>query len=343
MQQDFGTGHAVWQASAAALQASLGLKFETIYKMLNTRKNQDPTAMLRRIEQAGAWVLAFTDVAYPPAMRQLFDPPIVILGWGQPLVRHERHLAIVGARRMTSYGRQMTDGLLAGLAGTDVVVVSGLAIGVDGEAHRAALANGLTTWAVLGSGFGKLYPQRHRSLALEIVANGGTLLSEYWPDVGPEPHHFPARNRIIAALADSVLVIEADEKSGSLITVDHGLDLGRDIWAVPGNATSRFSRGTNNLLRQGATLIANSADILAEWDWGISSQADSIPEPQLAGCARLVYNLLTDQIIDLDTIVEQSRLTTAEVLAALMELELGGLAESAAAQHYRKTPLNKSL
>lgn len=339
LRQELGTGAAVWQADADALQTVLGLKTESISAILAERQRQDPGSLLERVTKAGAWVVSFADAAYPPTMHQLFDPPIVLLGWGQPLTAHARHLAIVGSRRMTSYGRQITDQLLAGLAGTDVVIISGLARGIDGEAHRAALANGLVTWAVLGSGFGNLYPKQHRDLALQIVANGGTLLSEYWPDVRPEPHHFPARNRIIAALADTVLVVEADQKSGSLITVDHALDLGRDIWAVPGNVTSRFSRGTNNLLRHGATLIASSEDILAEWNWGTAAIRPEANAPNLGACAQLVYGALTDQICSLEEIVDVSGLTTAEVLAALMELELGGWAEAAAAQSYRRTPV----
>lgn len=341
LQQELGSGLAAWQADADTLQEILGMRSQSISAIVDERQRQDPEAMLKRIEQAGAWVLAFTDAAYPQALLQLFDPPIVILGWGQPLATHERHLSVVGSRRMTSYGRQITDNLIAGLTGTDTVIISGLARGIDGEAHRAALANGLTTWAVLGSGFGNLYPAQHRSLALEIVESGGTLLSEYWPDAKPEAHHFPARNRIIAALAQAVLVVEADQKSGSLITVDHALDLGRDIWAVPGNATSRFSRGTNNLLRQGATLIASSEDILAEWNWG---QKDAVPQFDVApsglkGAAAAVYNVLEYQITSLEAIVDSSGLTTAEVLAALMELELNGWAEAAAAQSYRRTPV----
>ncbi|HHW98851.1 MAG TPA: DNA-protecting protein DprA, partial [Firmicutes bacterium] len=246
---------------------------------------------------------------------------------------------VVGSRRMTSYGRRITNELIAGLASSDVVIVSGLALGIDGEAHRAALANGLVTWAVLGSGFGHLYPPQHKELALSIVENGGTLLSEYWPDTKPEPHHFPARNRIIAALADAVLVVEADQKSGSLITVDHALDLGRDIWAVPGNVTSRFSRGTNNLLRHGATLIASSEDILAEWNWGVRAADDEGEVPPLQGANQLVYQVVGHQNTTLEEIVEASGLTTAEVLAALMELELGGWVEAAAAQSYRRTPV----
>lgn len=339
LRQELGSGAAVWQADTDTLQEVLGLRPESIGAILEERQRQDPGAMLERVTRAGAWVLSFADAAYPETMLQLFDPPTVILGWGQPLVAHVRHLAVVGSRRMTSYGRQITDQLIAGLAGNDVVVISGLALGIDGEAHRAALANGLVTWAVLGSGFGHLYPRQHRDLALQIVENGGTLLSEYWPDARPESHHFPARNRIIAALADTVLVVEADQKSGSLITVDHALDLGRDIWAVPGNVTSRFSRGTNNLLRHGATLIANSEDILAEWNWGAAAASAEENLPRLKGPAKLVYGALTDQILSLEVIVDLLGLTTPEVLAALMELELGGWVEAAAAQSYRRTPV----
>lgn len=339
LKEVLGTGAAVWQADGDTLQSILGLKPETIARILDVRQRQNPGAMLERVEQAGAWVLSFADENYPASLLQLFDPPVVLLGWGQPLVTHARHLAVVGSRRMTSYGRRITNELIAGLASSDVVIVSGLALGIDGEAHRAALANGLVTWAVLGSGFGHLYPPQHKELALSIVENGGTLLSEYWPDTKPEPHHFPARNRIIAALADAVLVVEADQKSGSLITVDHALDLGRDIWAVPGNVTSRFSRGTNNLLRHGATLIASSEDILAEWNWGVRAADDEGEVPPLQGANQLVYQVVGHQNTTLEEIVEASGLTTAEVLAALMELELGGWVEAAAAQSYRRTPV----
>jgi len=338
LQQVLGCGKAVWEADEETLGEILGLRSASIAKMIAERQNQDPAAMLERVTRAGAWVAAFTDEHYPAELRQLFDPPIVILGWGQPLIEHNRHLAVVGARRMTSYGRRITHELLAGLADQDVVIISGLALGIDGEAHRAALQNGLTTWAVLGSGFGHIYPRQHRQLALDIIEQGGTLLSEYWPDVKPEPHHFPARNRIIAALAQAVLVVEADENSGSLITVDHALDLGRDVWAVPGNATSRFSRGTNKLLRQGASLIASSQDILTEWGWVTTASQNEVVEPPLRGCAKVVYAVLTDQSRSVEDIVLDSGLTTAEVLAALVELELGGWVEAAGAQSYRRTP-----
>ncbi len=337
LKEVLGTGAAVWQADKDTLQSVLEFTPEAVDKILEVKRRQDPPSMLQRIEQTGAWVLSFTDADYPASLLQLFDPPTVLLGWGQPVVSHSRHLAVVGSRRMTSYGRRVTNELIAGLAGRDVVVISGLALGIDGEAHRAALANGLVTWAVLGSGFAHLYPPQHQQLALEIAENGGTLLSEYWPDTKPEAHHFPARNRIIAALADAILVVEADHKSGSLITVDHGLDLGRDIWAVPGNVTSRFSRGTNNLLRQGATLIASSEDILAEWNWSSSGAQDEVEMPSLQGANQLVYQVVGHQDTSLEEIVEASGLTTAEVLAALMELELGGWVEASAAQSYRRT------
>lgn len=339
LKEKLGTGTAVWQADGDTLQEILGLRAEAVTKILDMRQRQDPATMLERIEQRGAWVLSFADEAYPARLLQLFDPPVVLLGWGPPLVGHERHLAVVGARRMTSYGRRVTNELIGGLAGSDVVIISGLALGIDGQAHRAALDNGLVTWAVLGSGFGHLYPRQHRELALQIMENGGTLLSEYTPDTHPEAHHFPARNRIIAALADAILVVEADHKSGSLITVDHGLDLGRDIWAVPGNVTSRFSRGTNNLLRHGATLIASSEDILAEWSWGRGTVNAEEEAPNFAGAAQLVYEAIDYQNTSLEAIVDASGLTTAEVLASLMELELGGWIEATAAQSYRRTPV----
>lgn len=339
--QALGSGKQVWHASSGQLQEVLNFRQDRIERIMAVKRRQNPAAMLAKIQRAGAWVLSFADEHYPSSLRQLFDPPIVIYGWGQPLASYDHHLAVVGSRRMTSYGRRMTEQLLAGLVASNVVIISGLALGIDGEAHRVALKNGMATWAVLGSGFGHLYPRQHRDLARQIIASGGTLLSEYWPDAKPEPHHFPARNRIIAALAEAVLVVEADEKSGTLITVDHALELGKDVWAVPGNATSRFSRGTNNLLRQGASLIASSQDILAEWGWAVA-RADSAAEettPQLGEKQDLVYDQIGYQATSLDVIVQQSGLPTATVLAALTELELTGWIEVAAAQSYRRTPL----
>lgn len=334
LQQAFGSGSAVWEASASDLQSVLQLETERLSDLLARRQQLDPEALLTRVERAGGWVISIQDADYPEQLRELFDPPTVVYGLGSRPQFGRPQLAIVGARRMTSYGKQVIESFMADLAPAHPVVVSGLARGVDGQSHQSALQHELTTWAVLGSGFGQIYPPEHKQLALKIVHAGGTLLSEYWPDEQPMPYHFPARNRIIAALANVVLVVEADEKSGSLITVDHALDLGREVFAVPGNLTSRQSRGTNLLLRQGAGIALSAQDILAVWGLGMAERR--VESPLLMPVERQIFLALDDCPQSFDQLVQETGLPTAEILAAITTLEIRGLVLTSGDQSYRR-------
>ena len=203
------------------------------------------------------------DPAYPRLLAQIPDPPGVLWlrGDADPDVLDRPALAIVGARACSGYGRAVARALARDAAAAGVVVVSGLARGIDGEAHRGALETG-TTVAVLGCGVDRDYPVAHARLAREIVASGGLVVSEYEPGVEPAPWRFPARNRIIAGLARATVVVEARERSGALITADFALEDGREVLAVPGEITSGLSRGTNALLRLGATPATSAADVL---------------------------------------------------------------------------------
>lgn len=334
LQQAFGTGSTVWKASALELRSALGWDESRVSRLLAKRQQLDPDSLLAHVEKAGAWVVTIADADYPAQLRELFDPPTVLFGLGAKLCFRQPQLAIVGARRMTSYGKQVIEQFMAELATARLTVISGLARGVDGQAHQSALKHGLTTWAVLGSGFGQVYPAEHKRLGLEIANQGGTLLTEYWPDVEPLPYHFPARNRIIAALCSVLLVVEADEKSGSLITVDHALDLGRDVFAVPGNITNRFSRGTNLLLRQGAGIALSAQDIMAMW--GLGSNQQRVLLPVLSPTERLVLQLLDDNPQGFDQLVQSAGMSTAETLAVLTALEIKGVVLAEANQSYRR-------
>lgn len=334
LQQAFGSGSAVWNASAADLQSVLNLEADRLSALLTKRQQLDPEALLTRVEQAGGWVVSIQDADYPEQLRELFDPPTVIYGLGSRLQFERPRLAIVGARRMTSYGKQVVERFMADLAPAQPVVISGLARGVDGQSHRSALEHGLSTWAVLGSGLGRIYPPEHKQLALQMISSGGTVISEYWPDEEPMPYHFPARNRIIAALAGAVLVVEADEKSGSLITVDHALDLGREVFAVPGNITSRQSRGTNLLLRQGAGIALSAQDILELW--GLSAEEQRVASPVLQPVERQIYLALDDNPLSFDKLVQETGLAAAEILAAITTLEIKGMVRTDNDQSYRR-------
>jgi DNA processing protein len=261
---------------------------------------------------------------YPPQLAELHDPP------AQLYVRGDRDInvlaapavAIVGARSCSAYGAQVARTLARDLAAAGLVVLSGLARGIDGEAHRGALAAGGTTVAVLGCGIDRDYPARHAELAGRIRATG-LVVSEYEPGVEPAPWRFPARNRIVAGLALATIVVEARERSGALITADFALELGRDVFAVPGEITSALSAGSNRLIRQGAAPLLEVDDVLLSL--GIEPPAKASAR-SVSGLARDVLARLLDAPAVLDELVRASGQDVSEIAAALVELELGGLA-----------------
>jgi DNA processing protein len=256
----------------------------------------------------------------PALLGAIHDPPLrlFVRGNGDLRLLAEPAVAIVGARACSPYGRQVARMLGRDLAAAGVVVVSGLARGVDGEAHRGALDAGGNTVAVLGCGIDRDYPAAHASLARSI-AERSLLVSEYDAGVEPAPWRFPARNRIIAGLCAATVVVEARERSGALITADFALEEGREVFAVPGEITSRLSEGTNALLRLGATPLTAAADVLETL--GITPL-----EPSPPAVGDVAGRLLEELPASVDELVRASSLDTPQVAAALAELELAGLA-----------------
>lgn len=251
----------------------------------------------------------------PPLLRAIHDPParLYLRGAAEPSLLAQPAVAIVGARACSPYGAQVARMLGRELARTGVVVVSGLARGIDGEAHRGALETEGHTVAVLGCGIDRDYPAAHAQLAQQI-AERSLLVSEYEPGVEPAPWRFPARNRIVAGLCAATIVVEARERSGALITADFALEEGREVFAVPGEITSALSAGANALLRLGATPLTSAADVL---------EALGIEPPLgVAGESPLLELLPASA----DELVRQTGLRAGEVVAALAELELAGLA-----------------
>jgi DNA processing protein len=270
-------------------------------------------------------VLTRADPRYPSLLRQLHDPPQRLYIRGERVdVLAEPAVAVVGARSCSGYGAHVARSLARELAAAGVVVVSGLARGIDGEAHRGALDAGGATVAVLGCGIDRDYPRRHADLARRI-GETGLVVSEYPPGVEPAPWRFPARNRIIAGLGLATVVVEARERSGALITADFALELGRDVFAVPGEITSRRAAGTNNLLRQGAAPLVTTGDLLA----AIGIEAPPKRRPRLSSAAARVLERLGEGASGADELVRASGLSSAEVAAALVELEIEGLASAA--------------
>jgi DNA processing protein len=256
----------------------------------------------------------------PPLLRGIHGPPprLYLRGAGSPELLGGPAVAIVGARACSSYGRQVARMLGRELAAAGLVVVSGLARGVDGEAHRGALETDGHTIAVLGCGIDRDYPAAHAGLA-RAIAERSLIVSEYEAGVEPSPWRFPARNRVIAGLCAATVVVEARERSGALITADFALDEGREVFAVPGEITSSLSGGTNALLRLGATPLTSAADVLESF----GLERPETTKPQIGEVAA---SLLPHLPATVDELVRSSELSAGEVAAALAELELAGVA-----------------
>ena len=266
------------------------------------------------------------DPAFPPRLSSTHDPPPGLFVRGDaPLgLLMQPSVAVVGARACSAYGSSVASSLGRDLAAAGVVVVSGLARGIDAAAHRGTLANGRTV-AVLGCGIERDYPRAHAELAAQIAASG-LIVSEYPPGVEPAPWRFPARNRIVAGLALATVVVEARERSGALITADLALDAGREVLAVPGEITSQLSKGTNALLRLGATPVTCAGDVLD----AIGLEPPPPPEPPvLAGPAGRVRAVIADAPTPADELIRRTGLSAGELAAALAELELLGLVTEA--------------
>jgi len=260
---------------------------------------------------------------YPPLLARIPDPPpsLWLRGDVDPTLLADTAVAIVGARACSGYGRSVARMLSGGVAEAGAVVISGLARGIDGEAHRGALAVAGKTVAVLGCGIDRDYPAAHAELARAIVAAGGLVLSEYEPGVEPAPWRFPARNRIIAGLAAATVVVEARERSGALITADFALEDGREVLAVPGEITSSLSAGANALLRQGATPATSTADVLEAI--GLEPRPAPGADPADPSTAAIL-EAIAEGAATADELVRATGLPAGDVATALTLLELAG-------------------
>jgi len=276
--------------------------------------------VLRRID---AVVIREGDAAYPASLLELHDPPVVLFALGRLDLLERTAVAVVGSRHPTTYGLEATHALARDLARAGIVVVSGMARGIDAAAHEAALEGG--TIGVLGCGLDVVYPHEQARLYRAVEANG-LLLSEFAPGEPALRHHFPRRNRIIAALARGVLVVEASERSGALITVDHALDLGREVFAVPGPIGRATSAGTNAMIQQGAKLVTCGADILEELGLAAPAEAEGEPRPpvDVSPAALQVWRALGPEPRHADELGAVCGFAPAVVLACALELELAG-------------------
>lgn len=335
----FAEPQAMLAASVEQLQA-LGLSAQTIAE-LKTPDEALLEASLRWCEQAHTHVLTWDDTRYPLWLRQVAAPPPVLYVRGDPAVLGLPQIAIVGSRHPTPAGAENARLFAAELTRAGFVITSGMALGIDAASHQGALqANGLTI-AIMGTGLDRCYPAAHRSLAEAIVEKGGALVSEFPLGTKPIPGNFPRRNRLISGLSRGVLVVEAALRSGSLITAQHALEQGREVYAIPGSIHNTQAKGCHALLRQGAKLVETVADILEELPATFADISSSYvsPVPVLADIKTdelhdKVLAAIDDAPTGVDQIIERSGLTTDAVCSILLLLELQGRAHMTMAGQY---------
>lgn len=336
----FGSAEAVFGAPRVELER-LRLRAEAIESIMARDLFEKAALEIERVRELGADVLLLDDGVYPALLREVFDPPITLYvkgAWAECL--EQPCVAIVGSRRCSTYGQNAAGMLARDLAKRNVTIVSGLARGIDAAAHRGALEAGGRTVAVMGTGIDQIYPRDHRKLAAEILDNKGALVSEFPLATPPAPQNFPYRNRVISGLSLGVIIIEAAENSGSLITARMALEQGREVFAVPGNITSRNSFGTNYLIKgAGAKLVQQWQDVASELPPEVAARLLP-PEPQtakesglveqlqlvpadLTASEHAVFKLLsTDDPAHIDALAEATRLSVPELTGALLGLEM---------------------
>jgi DNA processing protein len=293
----------------------------------------DPTDVLRAAADVGSRFAAPGDPDYPDRVLDLSDPPAALYVIGTPLPSQPSSVAIVGSRHCSALGREVASDLARGLAGVGLCVISGAARGIDEAAHAGALSANGRTIAVLGAGIDHPYPRAGRAFFARILDAGGTVVAEYPPGVAPHPRNFPARNRLIAALATAIVVVEGVDKSGSRITADHGLDLGREVFAVPGPVTSPLSYTPHALIRDGATLVRGLDDILQ--DLGMTARLTREPPPSLDGLELAAWDALEVPALP-EAVAARLGVSIPESFDVLTRLELRGLVRSIGGRYERR-------
>jgi DNA processing protein len=287
------------------------------------------------LNQAGNHLITFADYDYPELLKSIDTPPLVLFAVGQRQVLGCVHFAIVGSRNPTAGGRRLAEDFAVELSNSGLTVCSGLALGIDYHSHSGALKSNSPTVAVLGNGLNSIYPARHKNMANKIVENG-LLISEYPPDTKPHPGNFPRRNRIISGISTGVLVVEAAIRSGSLITANHALEQGREVFAIPGSIHNPLARGTHSLIKQGAKLVETVSDILVELspvaniilNKPISVDYDKCGYDELEADYKLLLDNIGYDAMSVDSLVELTGLTAEVVSSMLLIMELQGMIES---------------
>jgi DNA processing protein len=338
--EHFGSPEAVFRASLTELE-STGIQAVSAQALATGRSAELAREEIARATAADVTLLSLDDPAYPARLKEIYDPSLVLYVRGNPEVLAQPGIAMVGTRHPTPYGSGMAERLAYDLAGQGLVIISGMARGVDTASHRGAISSKGKTIAVFGTGVDVIYPKENSRLAEQIVALGGALISEFPLGTFAAPQNFPIRNRIISGMSLGVLVVEAAEYSGTRITARCALEQNRDVFAVPGNVTNKNSWGPNTLIKQGAKLVATWEDVWEDLPQEVRLALTPSPSPESAGGSsaslfpdeglpphekRILSLLKADEATHIDEIVEklENEMSSSEIFAALFELELSG-------------------
>ena len=333
----FGDLGQAWSASKTGLQAA-GLDGKPLEMLLEHRKQLDLDEEIEKVRRTGAGLTTLVDADYPNRLKEADDAPPVLYVRGALTVVDDRAISIVGTRKATRYGRDVTFDLARQLAQQGITIVSGLAHGIDSAAHRGALKAGGRTIAVLGCGIDMIYPRDHTELAQKIAANGA-IISEFPVGTQPIASNFPRRNRIVSGLSLGVLVTEAPEHSGALITAELAADQGREVFAVPSNIFNAMGRGANRLIQEGAKLVTGVEDILEELDIAYQNADVRTTTEQIAPESETERRLLQHLDVDpihIDDLARLTGLPVQEVSSTLTILELKGVAQMVGHMQYSR-------
>jgi DNA processing protein len=338
--EHFGSAEGVFRASLTELE-STGIQAVSAQSIATGKSGELAREEIARAAGAGVTVLSLEDSCYPTRLKEIYDPPLVLYVRGDPEVLTQPGIAMVGTRHPTPYGSGMAERLASDLAAQGLVIISGMARGVDTASHRGAISAKGKTVAVFGTGVDVIYPKENSRLSEQILALGGALISEFAMGTSAFPQNFPIRNRILSGMSVGVLVVEAAEYSGTRITARCALEQNRDVFAVPGNVTNKNSWGPNTLIKQGAKLVATWEDVwedlpaevklaltpTASPESASSSSASLFPDEGLPPHEKRILSLLkADEATHIDELVEKLEqvLSSSEIFAALFELELSG-------------------
>lgn len=341
LKNGFGSFEKAWNASDQNLKNSQ-LTEEISSRIIQTRDKINPDREWQKLETENIIIITKQDENYPKPLKQIPQPPHLLYIRGKLPKENQLCISVVGSRKYTSYGKQACEKIVSGLASCGVSIISGLALGIDSIAHQATLDVGGTTIAILGTGIDSktIYPAQNLNLANNILKTDGALISEFAPGTKAMPYHFPMRNRIVSGLSRGVLIVEASEKSGSLITAGLALEQNRDVFAIPGPIFSESSKGTNNLIKQGAKIVASAEDIIEEYlDSMPHSNKDistgKLPLLDLSEDENRILESLSSEPLELDQLLKSANIRANQFNSVLTMLEIRGIIKNRNGKIYK--------